>query len=719
MRLVKAQVTNYKSILDSGPVEINPSVTCLMGMNEAGKSAFMQALWKFRNVAEVGFDRLFDLPAKLFTELRKQDPKVVDLTFVLEDSDKLAIKEAFPDLPKVPTQVRVDATYDDERTYDFGFEYPDLAIKELSKDLGKLISELADVGSKLADGPEKTQIGAAQVKLEKLKEEGSSKKAPNESIKAAITALNAVTQAVVQPQCKEMTGKLQPFMEAEASRKKLEKWVWERLPNFIYFDDYGRLKTRINLPDFNAKKGKDSIHSDEKKQIRSQVALFEWAKLDSAELLKLGIAKQQDESQEAVDRRKDERRKLLESASFSVSGDWEKWWDGSEHRLNLGADGDDLTLHVSDNVNPWKIPFSERSRGFQWFFSFYLTFLVESRKAHQGSILLLDEPGLHLHLARQLKLLKFFQELSKRNQIVYSSHSPFMVDPDHVDNIRTVYTQPLTEEEPDSKSGTKGPKKEKSKKGGKVKRTGKEKKTLPEYTKVSPTSEPEGDRDTLLPLQYAGAYLLAQTVFIGKRTLIVEGISDYWLLRALSTFAQENGGGELHKDTVVLWAGGTSRILTLASVMVAREQVGPNRMAVLLDSDKAGTDQAKRLIEDILIHGSESLLLIGDVLSIPRAQVEDLAEPDELMVALHKIGRNPKGKPSRATDETNVEFLKRLFKENGWGELDKEEKARLALALSDDWRSGKVKPDAATVERAKKVFSAINTCFEKLLSMSD
>jgi len=364
---------------------------------------------------------------------------------------------------------------------------------------------------------------------------------------------------------------------------------------------------------------------------RTQLALFEWAHLDAAELQRLGLPRQTNEAQELVERRKDERARLLESASYQLSGDWVDWWDQRTHILDITADGDELELRVSDNVNPWKIPFGERSRGFQWFFSFYLTFLVESGKAHRGAIILLDEPGLHLHPTAQEKLLAFFQRISKKNQIIYSSHSMFMVDPNHVDNVRTVYLLAKDADNPKSRA----------------------------YTHVAEGAEPEGDRETLLPMQAAGAYRLAQTVFLGKRALIVEGISDYWLLKSLSHHLQEHGGGELHEDTLVLWAGGTSHILPLASVMAAREQMGPNRMAVLLDSDRPGLEKAKKLVE-IMAHGQDSVMLLGEATGIPKAQGEDLVEFSELLVGLKELGRVPATGLAIRPGEGNVELLRRV-----------------------------------------------------------
>lgn len=69
----------------------------------------------------------------------------------------------------------------------------------------------------------------------------------------------------------------------------------------------------------------------------------------------------------------------------------------------------------------------------------YLVFLVESGGAHNGAILLLDEPGLSQHPLAQRDLFKFFEGLSATNQIFYTTHSPFLVDADMLDQVRKVY----------------------------------------------------------------------------------------------------------------------------------------------------------------------------------------------------------------------------------------------------------------------------------------
>jgi hypothetical protein len=346
-------------------------------------------------------------------------------------------------------------------------------------------------------------------------------------------------------------------------RAAARKWASEHLPSFIYFDDYGQLETRIHLPTYLEQVTEHPMPP----KVRTQRALFKWSGLDPKEILALGAAEQKGETREDVQRRLDKRRTLLESASFHLTGEWVDWWiAGTEHQLHISADRDYLVLNVSDSKNPFQVPFEERSHGFQWFFSFYLVFLVESEETHAGAILLLDEPGLYLHPLMQAKLVGFFERVSKTNQVLYSTHLPFLVDPDHLERVRTVYLS-----------------------------TGEPPKTI-----VSEDLRAGGDRDTLFPLQAALGYSIAQTLFMGSRTLIVEGSSDAIIISALNAaVAGLRTEESLAPDTVIAPAGGIKHLMPLASIMLASTGVNAGRVLVLLDSDDAGRGARTRLARDI------------------------------------------------------------------------------------------------------------------------
>jgi len=384
---------NYKTVLDSGRVELDTNVACLMGKNEAGKSAVMQALWKFNNVSGVGYDRLFDLPAEFYTRLRGTDPEVVELEFALEEQDCDDFIKEFPALSAAPKLVIVNSTYDKKRTVKVELAYTPTSYSAVGTRIKGTIAALQTLeGAIQPIPPELASVSAARQALEELDAAGDPDKPatviPTATIQGAINGLKSVPDDKIGDVGRGAIETLITFASHSQPdlKTKAEEWLVARLPIFIYFEDYGRLKTRIHLPDFITKQQTPPKDPEEQMLHRTQVALFEWAHLDAAELRNLGLPKQTNEEQGVVDRRKAERARILESASYHLSGDWIDWWDQRTHNLKVSADGDELELRVSDNVNPWEIAFGERSRGFQWFFSFYLTFLVESGKAHRGAI---------------------------------------------------------------------------------------------------------------------------------------------------------------------------------------------------------------------------------------------------------------------------------------------------------------------------------------------
>jgi predicted ATP-dependent endonuclease of OLD family len=87
--LTKARVLKYKSIEDSFQVDVTDDVTILVGKNESGKTAFLEALHKALPLAGAKFGFVFDYPRKDYVKYRplhdaKTYAKVVDLTFRIE-----------------------------------------------------------------------------------------------------------------------------------------------------------------------------------------------------------------------------------------------------------------------------------------------------------------------------------------------------------------------------------------------------------------------------------------------------------------------------------------------------------------------------------------------------------------------------------------------------------------------------------------------------------
>lgn len=684
MKLKSFQIKNYKVIDDTGPVNLDPDVTALVGKNESGKTAIMKAMWKSRNVADSEFDKLYDYPRDRYAEDRKGMQEVSVLVFELtpEEADELVAQLPKPPA-KMPQTVTLRTFYDgeDEVSQEFEFD-PPIGPVARTKRARAAIKAVAGAVSKHASEAADEIEAARDTAVENLDDD-----APlwDPQTVASLDGFHASLQQWTQADGtredvasaeRQKLDKVIANAKDGGSDKAAEAWAKKNVPTFIYFDDYGQLETLIHLPLYLSRK--DDLGA----KTRTQTALFEWSHIDPEEILELGKARGEGERDEDVHRRHEKRRALLDSASFSLTGDWIEWWTEKRHKMHFDVDGEDLVLKVSDQHNEFPIPFEERSHGFQWFFSFYLVFLVESQKKHHDAILLLDEPGLHLHPTLQSKLIDLFDRISQDNQLVYTTHLPFLVDGDHLERVRTVHLE--------------GPE--------------------PQKTVVSTDVRPTGDRDTLFPLQAALGYSIAQTLFMGKRTLVVEGITDYWIMKALDAcLAALKDGPTLHEDTVLIPAGGTSRLMPLASIMLASMGDVKGRMLVLVDSDNQGTQAAKRLEKAF---GDEApVVMLGTSLGLADCTIEDLVLRDDYAAAVKKSsGRTIAFNAGETSATTNVKAMEMLFQRKNWGKFGTDEKAAAALLLVGEWgRDVSTVPDV-TLENARKLFRAINEQFEKALS---
>jgi len=305
------------------------------------------------------------------------------------------------------------------------------------------------------------------------------------------------------------------------------KWVSEHLPRFIYFDKYDVIDSAIHIPTFIQQLSSDSGVP----RVRTTHCLFKHVGLNVQQLASLGRHRPDQGKDPNIQRQIDERAILASSASNAMTQKFESWWEQRKHQFHYQLDGDYFRIWVSDDLDPSEIELDQRSAGMQYFFSFFIVFLVEAEGAHSNSILLLDEPGLHLHGTAQAKVVKFLEKLSGDNQTLYSTHSPFMIDMDHLERARAVY---------EHEDG---------------------------MTKVSEDVWPR-DKDSLFPLQAALGYQLAQGLFVGKRQVIVEGITDYWLLKAMDQALATRGRKRLRADIVIVPSAGLTKLLPLASMLI-------------------------------------------------------------------------------------------------------------------------------------------------------
>jgi hypothetical protein len=289
----------------------------------------------------------------------------------------------------------------------------------------------------------------------------------------------------------------------------------------------------------------------------------------------------------------DDRHYRLNAASVALTEMVRNVWNDDQMTLNFVADGQYLKVVVQDDLGV-EVELDQRSDGFRWLVSFFVVFRAQARGKLNNAILLLDEPGLSLHALKQQQFRKTVSMLAQDNQIIYTTHSPFMVGTDELHLVRVVEM--------------------------KDRRTG---------TKVHSTLVVD-DARSIYPLQGALGYELAQSLFGQKRNLVCEGLTDRWMLEGVSEAMREAGIPTMRDDVAITPAQSASKVVYYCPLLRGQKL----KVAALLDSDAAG-DQAATQDEFVRLLKGKEILRAKDHRSGPvkSPEIENLLRDTLVTVA--------------------------------------------------------------------------------------
>ncbi len=341
-------------------------------------------------------------------------------------------------------------------------------------------------------------------------------------------------------------------------------YLQSNLPKFLYYDEYYALPSRISIEKLQEAKLDDE-------ELKTAKALFELADINVDEIIDA------DNYEDFIAE--------LEATQATITDQLFKYWETNKNleivfnidkveetrdrSITNPATGQPMTvpdakivehildIRVKNNRSRVTLPLKNRSKGFNWFFSFLVWFLKIQEDKTNNYILLLDEPGLNLHATAQANLLTFFNDLSKDYQILYSTHSPFMIESDALHKVRTVVE-------------------------------------TNEVGSVISDSIQEKDPNTLFPLQAALGYDIAQNLFISNNNLLVEGPADLIYLTSLSNLLETEKRTFLSDKITIVPVGGLDKVTTFISLLRGSKL----NVACLLDSF---TDQkGKKRVDDLI-----------------------------------------------------------------------------------------------------------------------
>jgi hypothetical protein len=591
MKLRTVHVKEFRSIWDSNSFAVD-KVTCLVGKNEAGKTAILQALYRLNPFIEGDgeFNVTYDYPKSEVENYqqdieakRRRHADVISAVFQLEDPELEAVTTEYG--PGALARPEVEITKGYAKSEPNGCQlYVTVPV-----DQAAIVKHL--IGSfDLPDGIRNSALqNGTLANLSRFLSEAA--KQAEQAVTAAQAAATQLQDEAEKAAGLERAKTLAESEQAKALRTRLAELlkhenlgihIWTTklspfFPKFLYFDEYYQMRGQDNIQALKQRKAENKLQRPD----YPLLGLIELARIDLDSLLALTSTQ--------------DLKNKLQGASNHLSSQILRYWSQNKHlrmhfdvRPSLPNDPDGMRTgtniwgEVYDSRHLSSTGLSTRSAGFVWFFSF-LAWYSSVKKKNEPLVLLLDEPGLSLHGKAQEDLLRYFESeivTNPKHQLLYTTHSPFMVDPRHFDRVRIVQDKGID-------TDTQLPRKD-------------------DGTKVF-TDVLEAGPDSLFPLQGALGYEIYQTLFIGPNCLIVEGVSDLLYIQTISGILQSKGRVGLDIRWTITPVGGSDKVPTFVALVGAQKNLN---VATLIDFQKSNTQTIENLYKRKLLNKSHVLTFV-------------------------------------------------------------------------------------------------------------
>lgn len=589
MKLVSFEIERFRNILNSGEIPVDGSITCLIGKNESGKTNLLHALHAIRPAP---IDRKFEAqqyPRSLLKGDQRSGAygKAQPISAVFEiTSDELE------ELESVFGKFVLSS-----REWTYKINYANEVSCYIEMDEGVACRSLAA----------RHDLDVEESTLENLLKALDGITGFSESDDNGVT--RSTEQAKRARVALSEAKNLYP-VSVEAS-------IFEHLkglvPTFFYFDDYSELKGRTEIgPLIEAlRNGTEATLGPDQRTALS--------------LLQLGYA-----SDALVNRNYETRSSEMEAIAADLTQMVQSYWHQNSYlRLAIDIESEEfeedgntrvrrfLQLRVEDSRHFFTNNLDVRSSGFRWFVSFLAAF---SDFSQSPVVILLDEPALSLHARAQKDFLDFMERvLGDRHQVIYTTHSPFMIDPEYLNRVRVV-------EDLGPNEGT-----------------------------VVRTQLKSRDPDSLSPLHGALGFDIVQNIFDGPDNLVIEDLSDFTYLTVMSEVLRGEGRTTLSDRWRILPAGSAGNIPAAIALMGQELDV-----TVVIDGGNKPSAKLLALANEGLLDTSR-IILLGKLLGLKRAEIEDVFDSHDYLnlyngamssaVTLTALGRSSETIVSRISNK--------------------------------------------------------------------
>ena len=585
MKLESFRVRNFRSVFDSGLITTE-KLTAILGRNESGKTNLLLAL-KSLNPAE-GFGKLNDI--KDFPRNRKlsectPDTPVVDTTWKLTEQELAELSAIYPRARNI-TYVDISRRYNGKiRHINFsGLEKLTYDEQKIKKEVRKIKAQIDLFFDNVENKTEQTQpdiqaisdICNALLPIPDRPIDWSEQaKGKPQKLRQFLVKYDIELKSESDDALDELEDTLNEISNDSSRSKQAREWILTKLPVFVMVDEYPELNGHHQMAEYTYHKQQGTLTN---------------ADIHFEKLCKVaGISP----DELTANRNNSEvRNQLVNRAGAVVTTEIRRLWQDKPLKIRFNVDSDYFDTYVSDTNHTYdvEVNLDERSRGFKWFFSFYITFFADTKGgAAENAVILLDEPGLYLHAKSQADLLNHLTN-DFDNQIIYTTHSPFLVPIKNISDVKTV--------------------------------------SIAEDKGTTVTNDPSGDSTTLFPLQAALGYDIAQSLFIGSHNLIVEGVTDFWYLSTISDVLTSAGRKGLNSKIIITPAGGAQRVSYMVSLLSSQNL----NVVVLLDDEKQSRETSVELQQQGMLN-RKNVVFVSDALESKRDEcdIEDLFNRDTFL----------------------------------------------------------------------------------------
>ncbi|MGD8718528.1 MAG: AAA family ATPase [Candidatus Zixiibacteriota bacterium] len=567
MRVTEFRIKNYKSIIDTGWCELAKDITVLAGKNEAGKTAVLEALRDFD-------PRIEEISAEAYPKHRQGVPEIgIKLETGREEIDRILngadLNVDYKAAKEIAAKGIVicrdpDGYYLTNDTIigglSFKEEHENSAYRDSILSLTNLINSIY------------SKYGRHfEIELGETKEEA--RNAVTQTVFPLKSQLTIIPDIGERNRANILFEKLEGFLDTKESENedahgKFATAVAENIPKVVFFSTF------------------DDILPDEislEKASNTEIVL-DFAKIAG---LDFDSVRRTDDAQD--------KRNLFSKASAKLSGYFGGFYTQSNVEITAELEVDTIRFWVVEEGGPTHYKTTQRSKGFQWFLSFFLRLRA---RGGEDNMILIDEPGLYLHAKAQQDVLKVLTKTATNGQLIYSTHSPYLIDAGRLDRVRLLVNK---------------------------KDIGSE--IINEIHK-------EADQETLTPILTAiGLDLTFGLNLFGDFNVVTEGPSDYYYLLSFKNILKERG------DFSIIPCMGGTKTPHLVSLLIGW---GFN-YCVVLDNDPTGKRVSNQMQKRLPVEGERFVFagpIVGDSIEDLFA-IEDfkkyVLEDDTVKIAKGKI----------------------------------------------------------------------------------